>query len=282
LLGLLPGRTAADHVANAYNRYLFHGADLQDIPDNPRFTFMSTNLQTGSGWRFAKAYAADYRVGRIDKPRLPLARVVAASSAFPPFLSPVQLKFDSGAVQPMAGADLHHAPFTERAVLTDGGVYDNLGLERVWRRCRTILVSNAGKATPELGSPTGRWIGQTFRTLNLVQQQAENSRRRILFGMNNLEQRKVAYWSIDTPISAYGLSETPVLSDAECLAAAKLRTRLNSFSAVEIALLIKSGYAGADASIRRRGLTASPVFSTPFAACPAPGGSLPAPFPEIS
>jgi NTE family protein len=83
MLGLLPGRTAADEVELAYNLHLFGGASLQDIPDKPRFTFMATNLQTGSGWRFAKAYAADYRVGRIERPDLSLARVVAASSAFP-------------------------------------------------------------------------------------------------------------------------------------------------------------------------------------------------------
>jgi NTE family protein len=59
LAGLLPGRTAADAIATAYDRHLFGGATLQDIPDEPRFTFMATNLQTGSGWRFAKSYAAD-------------------------------------------------------------------------------------------------------------------------------------------------------------------------------------------------------------------------------
>jgi NTE family protein len=54
LLGLLPGRTAADVVAAKYDYHLFAGATLQDTPDKPRFTFMATNLQTGSGWRFAK------------------------------------------------------------------------------------------------------------------------------------------------------------------------------------------------------------------------------------
>jgi NTE family protein len=254
LLGLLPGRTAADWVAMAYDKYLFLGATLQDIPDKPRFTFMATNLQTGSGWRFAKDYAADYRVGRIDRPRLSLARVVAASSAFPPVLSPARLAFEPGMVRPMLGADLHRAPFTEQAVLTDGGVYDNLGLERVWKRCRTILVSNAGRNTPEIGSPTGQWVGQLFRTLYLVQQQAENSRKRILFGMNNLGQRKIAFWSIDTPIPSFGVADALSLSPQATAAAATMRTRLNPFSGREITLLLKAGYAGADASIRARGI----------------------------
>jgi NTE family protein len=254
LLGLLPGRSAADGVADAYDANLFGGATLQALPDRPRFTFMATNLQTGSGWRFAKDYAADHRVGQIVKPTLKLSRVVAASSAFPPFLSPVRVVFGENQVQSMPGADLHRAPFTQTAVLTDGGVYDNLGLERVWRRCRTVLVSNAGRNTPEIGSPTGRWGGQVFRTLSLVSQQAENSRKRILFGVNNLGQRKVAYWSIDTPIADYGVTDTPSISSEETIATATMRTRLNAFTAPEIDLLLKAGYAGATASLQARSL----------------------------
>ncbi len=154
----------------------------------------------------------------------------------------------------MAGADLHRAPFTEQAILTDGGIYDNLGLERVWKRCRTILVSNAGRNTPEIGSPTGRWCGQLFRTLFLEQQQAENSRKQILFGMNNLGQRKVAFWSIDTPIVSYGLVDALALPPEITMTAGNMRTRLNPFSEAEISLLLKAGYAGADASLRTRKL----------------------------
>lgn len=254
LLGLFPGFSAPGEVAKAYDRHLFAGATLQDLPDTPRFTFMATNLQTGSGWRFAKDYAADHRVGRIDSPRLALSCIVGASSAFPPFLSPVRLDFAPGSVKPMDGADLHRAPFTEQAVLTDGGVYDNLGLERVWRRCRTVLVSNAGAMMPELGSPTGRWFGQIYRVLNIVQQQAENSRKRLLFGVHNLKQRHVALWSIETPIRTYGLLDAVALVEEASSQAARIRTRLNPFSAGEIELLLKVGYAGADASLRSGGL----------------------------
>jgi NTE family protein len=166
----------------------------------------------------------------------------------------VRVMFGENQVQPMAGADLHRAAFTRIAVLTDGGVYDNLGLERIWRRCRTVLVSNAGRNTPEIGSPTGRWAGQIFRTLNLVSQQAENSRKRILFGVNNLGQRTVAYWGIDTPIGNYGVDGTPSISSAETIEAATMRTRLNAFADREIDLLLRTGYAGAAASLLVRGV----------------------------
>ena len=253
LYSFLPGCAAADSIARAYDRHLYQGATLQDLSDSPRFTFMATNLQTGSGWRFSKAYAADYRVGIIDKPDLPLSKVVAASSAFPPLLSPVAIDLTGQRVKAAAGADLHRPPFTERAVLTDGGVYDNLGLERVWKRCRTILVSDAGKTIPEVGKPGGRWVGQTYRTLNIIQQQVQNSRQRILFGMANLGQRNVVYWDIGSAPEQYGIEHGTALSREEAREAADLRTRLNPFSSVEQRLLVKAGYAGADAALKARG-----------------------------
>lgn len=265
LYGLIPGCSAADSLVRAYDRHLFAGACLQDITDFPRFTFMATNLQTGSGWRFGRGYAADYRVGLIDRPVIPLARVVAASSAFPPFLSPVRIDLSCEAVQATAGADLHREPFISTAVLSDGGVYDNLGLERIWKRCRTILVSNAGRTIPEVGHPTGRWIGQMFRTLGLIQQQAEHSRRRLLFGMANQGQRRVAYWSIDATSADYALPDAVPFSAEEAEAAASLRTRLNAFSLDEQRLLLRAGYAGADFSLRVRGLAKNnPVASFNF------------------
>ena len=38
----------------------------------------------------------------------------------------------------------HMPPYTSDVVLSDGGVYDNLGLETAWKRYRTVLVSDGG------------------------------------------------------------------------------------------------------------------------------------------
>ena len=86
---LLPG-TSSDRVAGAYQRHLLGDATLQDLPDQPRFVINATNLQSGVLWRFSKPYMADYRVGKVEPPTESLADAVAASSAFPPVLSPLE------------------------------------------------------------------------------------------------------------------------------------------------------------------------------------------------
>jgi len=90
---LLPG-SISDRIAGSYRKHVFGEATLQDLPDRPRFVINSTNLQTGALWRFSKPYMADYTVGMVRNPQVELAVAVAASSAFPPILSPVDLSVD--------------------------------------------------------------------------------------------------------------------------------------------------------------------------------------------
>lgn len=131
VLGFLPFVQASQVAALAYDRYLFHGKTLQDLPQKPRFSFTATSLQSGVLWRFARDYAADWRVGMWRNPDLPIAMAVAASASFPPYLSPAYIDVPPGAVTPQPGTDLHGEQYTTRLCLTDGGVYDNLGLEPI-------------------------------------------------------------------------------------------------------------------------------------------------------
>src|SRR6185436_4107845 len=111
----------------------------------PRFLFYATSLQTGSSVRIERKRLADYRIGEIPNPDLPVARVVAASSAFPPVLSPVKLELNPNDWRQLPGSYLFgESELKECMLLTDGGVYDNMGLEAIYDRCRTVLVSDAG------------------------------------------------------------------------------------------------------------------------------------------
>lgn len=146
---------------------------LQDLPDSPRFIFNATNFSTGVDFRFSKPYAGDYRIGLIRQPKFRVSLAVAASSAFPSFLSPVVIKTDPNAFERTEGADLFDAAaYRERLVLTDGGVYDNLGLETVWKRLDTILASDAGAPFNFAPNPAHGWFRQSLRTLDIAVNQA--------------------------------------------------------------------------------------------------------------
>src|SRR4029450_8921456 len=88
----LPGRRISDRVQAAYREHLFGDATLQDLPEHPRFVFCATNLQPTSLVRFPERHVADYCLGLARNRDVPLATAVAASSAFPPYLSPVTLR----------------------------------------------------------------------------------------------------------------------------------------------------------------------------------------------
>jgi NTE family protein len=146
---LLPG-SIADKITDAYRTHLFGTATLQDLPaDLPRFVINATNVQTGVLFRFSRPYLADYRVGRVMTPTVELAVAVAASSAFPPVLSPLKLELEASGWAPASGLsseDLHQEPY-----LTDRHPHR-------WRRLRQ---RGLGNGLQEVQDPARlQWRGQ--------------------------------------------------------------------------------------------------------------------------
>ncbi|MCG3131961.1 MAG: hypothetical protein FLDDKLPJ_02771 [Phycisphaerae bacterium] len=242
---------AGRRVAGAYRRHLFGSATLQDLPDAPRFVFNATNMQSGVLWRFSKPYMADYRVGMVHKPTTSLATAVAASSAFPPVLSPVILRVDPRTVEAGEGADLHREPYTSRVVLSDGGVYDNLGLETAWKRHRTMLVSDAGGAFSAKPRPGGNAISHTMRVLLTIDNQVRSLRKRQLIdGIKARREHDGAYWSIGADIRDYPAPGALACDAARTRELAAWPTRLKRVADEVQERLINWGYAICDAAIR--------------------------------
>ncbi len=173
-----PWKSISDEIAGYYGQYLFGDATLQDLPDEPRFVLNATCVKTGALWRFSKRYLANWRVGMIRQPRVSLAVAVAASSAFPPFLSPTRLQLDPTAFDPNVSADMTGDEYRTEAVMADGGVYDNLGLETVWKRCKTILVSDGGLRLRDEPHPSGDWAQHSYRLIDLLCQEVSSLRQR--------------------------------------------------------------------------------------------------------
>jgi len=251
LLGLvLPGRIS-DRVASAYEQHLFGSATLQDLPDSPRFVINATNVQSGALWRFMKPYMRDYRVGEIRNPTVSLATAVAASSAFPPILSPVEMRLDPDAFTRSSGLDLHHKPFTNKVVLSDGGVYDNLGLETVWKRYDTVLVSDGGGKMQAEEEPKTDWARHSYRILDLIDNQVRSLRKRQVIDSFTSGIRKGTYWGIRTDISNYGLNDALPCSLQRTMELAELPTRLKRLDEGTQERLINWGYAVCDAALRK-------------------------------
>lgn len=247
----LPGVTINDRLVAGYRKYLFGNATLQALPDDPpRFVINATNLQSGALWRFMKPYMRDWRVGMVERPNVLLAQAVAASSAFPPVLSPANLKLKPSDFTPGSGSGLQKKPYTRKVVLADGGVYDNLGLETVWKCYRTVLVSDAGGQMPFQPRPKHQWLGQTARVLGVIDNQVRSLRKRQVVGSFERNDRDGAYWSIRTKIGNFGLDDAlhcPVERTHEL---AETPTRLKKLGAKRQERLINWGYAACDAALR--------------------------------
>lgn len=246
LKGLFGPGTVSGRVCDAYDKTLFHGATLQDLPDEPRFVFDATNVQSAALFRFSKPYARDWRVGKIDNPRIPLAVAVAASSAFPPVLSPLELEPEK------YGCAFEPAPpYPAKIVLTDGGVYDNLALETAWKECGAVLVSDAGgHAAPE-PEPHRDWARHAFRVIAIIDDQVRSLRTRAAIAAFERGDRAGAYFGIRTDIRNYGLADALPCPLPQTTALAGTPTRLKALAPDRQEALINWGYAACDAAMRR-------------------------------
>ena len=248
----LPG-SISDKVTEAYREHLYGDATLQNLPDDPpRFIINATNVQSGALWRFSKPYMRDYRVGMIAKPEVEVAVAVAASSAFPPILSPLRLEVEASRYeQPMQGEDLHVEPYLSDVVLSDGGVYDNLGLETAWKRYTTILVSDGGGKMQPDPDPKDDWARHALRVSEIIDNQVRSLRKRQVIDSFEQKARRGTYWGIRTDIAHYGAPGALTCPHAQTLALAATPTRLARLDGTHQERLINWGYAVCDAAMRK-------------------------------
>jgi NTE family protein len=269
LFGCLVPTWISQRLVDTYQKRLFGRATLANLPDRPRFVFNAANLQTGALWRFSKEQMADWRVGRVRRPDLLLAVAVAASAAFPPVLSPLQLDLTAYKLEKTVGATLHEPPYTRRAILSDGGVYDNLGLETAWKNFGTVLVSDGGMKFAAQPRPWINWVSQFVRVVNVLDNQVRSLRKRDLIASyttaDSVRHRRGAYWGIGTDIGDYELLDALDCPEAVTRQLATVPTRLKALKPELQERIINWGYAVCDAALRRHaGIGATPPVGFPY------------------
>jgi NTE family protein len=163
----------------------------------------------------------------------------------------VVLELDPRAFERTPGADLWgEERLRRRVLLTDGGVYDNLGLETVWKRYTTVIASDAGEPFAYRWSEARDWLRHGLRVITVLQRQALALRRGELVGRFRTGALGGAYLGIGTPLQAGAPPGALPVPPETTERLARIRTRLDAFSDAEQCALLNWGYARCDASVR--------------------------------
>jgi len=112
-------------LRRTFDTMLFKGKVLGTLStDRPKLVMVAAELRTGSAFYYGRHATGSWRFGKIEHSQIPVAQAVAASAAFPLLLPAL----DEFLLFRKPDSSLR----SERVTLTDGGVYDNLGLCPLW------------------------------------------------------------------------------------------------------------------------------------------------------
>lgn len=231
-------------------RRLLTRQTLGDLPTSVDFIFCATDMVFSTHWYFRRKTSAakrtgNHRAGRIkDWQSIPVARAVAASSCFPPAFGPMVLGLHPDDLVKPRKRGKDWEKLVQKIRLTDGGLYDNLGIEPVWNDYQNLIVSDGGKPSP--ATPLGI-AGQLPRLPGLLQEQIENLRKRWL-----IERDKSKAVDFNTTMVSINDGDAPGGYTAGFTqdVLAKIRTDLDSFSDTEGRALENHGYTLADAKLK--------------------------------
>ncbi len=238
-----PFETRLDKLAATYDRDLFNGATLKELAGGPRLYLNATNLATGNMFFFVTggglaAEMGEHELGVVPAPDFKLSRAVAASSAFPPVFPPLRLDADT----------YRHASTVDYVTLTDGGVYDNMGINPVLRVARNaldyVIVSDGGKPFAIDERPTDSGLIVLKASLGIMMEQIRG------LEFDRLQHRFLAklgpkplWFSID--------SKEGEVQTGDAAFASAISTNLQRLSGDEMTVLTRHGGGLVESRVRR-------------------------------
>lgn len=249
LEAVIPGTHNSSGLAKQYDKHLTDGKLLAKIPSTPVHVFCSTDLAYGVNWMFKEKECGDYQAGFQDTPSdWTLGTAVAASSCFPPVFKPLQLNLDPKLLKGGKDQSAIRDKIVREITFSDGGVYDNLGLEPIWKDHEIVLASDGGALFHIAGDMGFAW--EIGRFIGIPENQALAVRKRWLISNFIAGQMSGTYWGIGGTVAEYGF-QGGYSMDLVKNYIATIRTDLDSFSEAEACVLENHGYMLADAAIQR-------------------------------
>jgi len=164
-----PFESRLDKLADSYDDHIFNNKRLKDLRKGPRIYFDAANFATGNLFFFVAGgdrpeEMGDHKLGTIESPDYLISPAVAASSAFPPVFPPLCL---DPAIYPPAET-------LQYVTLTDGGVYDNMGVNPLLLDRYSldyIIVSDGGKPFDIDEQPTESGLQVLKASISILMEQ---------------------------------------------------------------------------------------------------------------
>jgi NTE family protein len=242
--------TTVEALAQEYEKHLT-ALRLSQLPPRPDFLFLATDMAYGVSWTFTREWMGDYQVGYMPPPAdLAVARAVAASACFPPLFGPMRLHLDPAALKGgSAPRDARREECLSDFRLTDGGDYDNMGLEPVWKSHAVVLVSDAGGLFTNESDRGLLWRVPRYQAIQ--ERQARGLRKRWLISSFAEGTVDGTYWGVGGAVAHYESAAPGYSPELSREVIAEIRTDLDAFSDAEAAVLENHGYLLADAALTR-------------------------------
>lgn len=241
--------TSARALADAYRKALPDFA-CAALPELPQFVFCSTDMTFGVNWTFTRARIGDYQAGSMaPTAEHDVALAVAASSCFPPVFNPLRMHLDPATLRRGSYRGADRDELVRGIRLTDGGNYDNLGLEPIWKDRAIVLVSDGGG--PFDYSTDQGLFWRVSRYSDMLYRQVTSLRKRWLIASFITGVLDGTYWGAGSDVTHYTPDAVGYPGDFSYEVLARIRTDLDAFSEAEASALENHGYALAEAAITR-------------------------------
>ncbi len=225
---------------------------LTDLPARPRFVFCATDLTFRTLWVFdSRGRLGDDQAGYSGAvERWTIARAAAASACFPGAFDPMRVRYAPGDLTRGTYTDDDRAKLISELDLADGGLYDNFGLEPVWRDHAVVLVSDAGpsfKPDPHIG----RVWRQLRYAVTLLEQATEVRKRWLVAGFLEGALDGV-YWGISGDPRNYPFEPVVEPYSRRLIrdVISQVRIDFDVFSDAERAVLETHGYLMAEVAVK--------------------------------
>lgn len=238
--------TAVEELGHRYEKGLTPLL-LTDLPPRPRATLCATDLTYGVAWTFSRDAMGDYQLGMRSPGDWKVGRAVAASSCFPPVFDAMRVKLSDLTVSSHGAPPTPMGDTPSDVRLVDGGLYDNLGLEPVWKTAQIVLVSDGGGVFHHARSKN--MLDRVLRYPDILNHQVGALRKRWLMASFVGGQMRGAYWGIGSAPAHYQPGAIGYPPDLVADIIAPVRTDMDAFTEGEMAVLENHGYCLAEAAV---------------------------------